>query len=405
MKGGLDGGSWAVQQLAGLLASISAYSDEQAMLTGAAHRIAEAIDAEVCALVTADGQIPIAIGFPADEIPVAALHEVVVADGGKIDVAGLGTLRAKVVELTHVPVTTVVLARSSSELTQDDLHLVRAMGQALTLALELRRTADRERSLRQRSETQATALRRANTALQEASRTKDMIISVASHELRTPLTSILGFASTLRKRGDMIDPETQRSYLEIVERQGQRLLHLIDDLLTVGRIEAGRASVQPDDVPLVATLRELMAATHQSVTVSGPASAVAAVDPGHLEQIVLNMVTNAEKYGAPPIEVEAAPDGDRIEVAVVDAGDGVPESFVPQLFERFSQASSGESRVSRGTGLGLAIVRGLAEANGGSARYERADSRTRFVVTLPAGRPADRPADEPSSATAATSHP
>lgn len=387
MAAGLDGGSWAVQQLAGLLAGISSYSDEESMLTGAAHRIAEAIDAEVCALVTAAGDVPAAIGFPADEVPVTTLREIVAADGGKIEVAGLGTLRAEVVELAHEPVTSVVLARSSSELTQDDRHLVRAMGQALTLALDLRATAERERSLRQQSEAQAAALRQANDALQEVSRTKDMIISVASHELRTPLTSILGFASTLRERGDQIDSETRRSYLDIVERHGQRLLHLIDDLLTVGRIEAGRTRAQPEDVPVVAALRGLMAATHESVTVTGPTSAVAAVDPGQLDQILLNLVTNAEKYGAPPVEVEVVTAGDRIEVAVVDAGDGVPESFVPRLFERFSQASSGESRVSRGTGLGLAIVRGLTEANGGSARYERVDDHTRFVVDLPAGRP------------------
>lgn len=389
MASGLDGGSWAVQQLAGLLAGISSYSDEQSMLTGAAHRIAEAIDAEVCALVTTDGDVAAAIGFPADEVPVTVLHEIVAADGGKLDVAGLGRLRAEVVELDHEPVTSIVLARSSSALTQDDLHLVRAMGQALTLALDLRSTAERERSLRQQSEAQAAALRQANDALQEVSRTKDMIISVASHELRTPLTSILGFASTLRERGDQIDSETRRSYLDIVERHGQRLLHLIDDLLTVGRIEAGRTSVKAEDVPVVAALRGLMAATHESVTVTGPTSAVAAVDPGHLDQILLNLVTNAEKYGAPPIAIEVVATADQVEIAVVDAGDGVPESFVPRLFERFSQASSGESRVSRGTGLGLAIVRGLVEANGGSARYERADDRTRFVVALPVGGPVD----------------
>lgn len=385
MPSALDGHSWAVQQLAGLLSGISAYGDESTMLTGAAHRIAEAIDAEVCALVTADGEVPTAIGFPVDEVPLDALRELVATEGGKLDVTGLGKIRAHVVHLTQAPVTSIVVARSSNELTQDDLHLVRAMGHALALALELRATADRERTLRQRSEAQAEALRNANAALQEAGRTKDMIIAVASHELRTPLTSILGFASTLRERGDVLDGETQRAYLDIVGRQGQRLLHLIDDLLTVGRIEAGRASTQPEDVPVVDAVRTLMVASDTGIPVAGPRSTVTTVDPGHLDQIVLNLVTNAQKYGAPPIEIEITSTPDAVQIAVIDAGDGVPESFVPKLFERFSQASSGESRVSRGTGLGLAIVRGLADANGGQARYERVDGHTRFVVTLPVG--------------------
>lgn len=396
MSIGLDGHSWAVQQLAGLLAGISAYGDQRAMLTGAAHRIAEAIDAEVCALVTDDGEVPTAIGFPADEVPVAALRELVTAEGGKLEVIGLGTVRAEVVHLTQTPVRSIVVARSSNELTPDDLHLVRAMGQALALALELRATADRERTLRERSEAQAEALRHANAALEEAGRTKDMIISVASHELRTPLTSILGFASTLRERGDVIDRETQRAYLDIVGRQGQRLLHLIDDLLTVGRIEAGQARTQPTDVPVVDAVRALMVSSDTGIPVSGPTSATARVDPGHLDQIVLNLVTNAQKYGAAPIEVEIARNGDGVEIAVVDAGDGVPESFVPKLFERFSQASSGESRVSRGTGLGLAIVRGLTGANEGHARYERTDGRTRFVVALPVTRAMPAPTRSPT---------
>lgn len=393
MTAGLDGGSWAVQQLAGLLAGISSHDQAQTMLTGAAHRIAEAIDAEVCALITAAGTIETAIGFPAEEIPADGLLEVVAEDGGKVDVAGLGRIRAEVVDLTAGGITSIVVARSSSGLDRDDLHLVRAMGQALNLALDLRATAERERELRQRSEAQAEELRRANDALEEAGRTKDMIIAVASHELRTPLTSILGFASTLREHADAIDLGTRDTYLEIIERHGQRLLHLIDDLLTVGRLEAGQAAPQPEDVPVVSALRALVASTDTRIPVAGPTSVVAAVDPGHLEQMVINLITNAHKYGAPPIEIEVTTSRDQVEVTVVDAGEGVPESFVPELFERFSQASSGESRVSRGTGLGLAIVRGLAEANGGSARYERVTGRTRFTVALARGVPLGDPVD------------
>ena len=384
MGGGLDSGSWAVQQLAGLLAGISSYDDEAAMLTGAAHRIAEAVDAEVCAVVAADDEVQVAIGFPADDVPRAALRAVVAGDGGDLVVAGLGAVPTAVVDLGDEHAQHLVLARSSSRLTPTDLHLVRSMGQVLTLALQLRRTADRERELRERSEAQAEALRRANAALLEASRTKDMVISVASHELRTPLTAILGFTSTLRERADVLDPESHATYLDIIASQGNRLLRLIDDLLTVGRIEAGRTHPRRTTVPVVAALRVLTSAHSAPVEVRGPTRAAATVDPGHLDQIMLNLLANAQKYGDPPVWTEVESDGAWVTITVVDAGDGVPEAFVPNLFDRFTQASAGEARVSSGAGLGLAIVRGLVEANGGSVHYERSAGRSRFVVRLPA---------------------
>lgn len=383
MDQGLDSGSWAVQQLAGLLAGISSYDDETAMLTGAAHRIAEAVDAEVCAFVTRDGDIPVAIGFPAGHAPREAIRAVVAADGGDLEVSGIGTVPARVVDLGDDRAARVVLVRSSSGLTPTDLHLVRSMGQVLTLALQLRRTADRERELREQSEAQAEALRRANTALLEASRTKDMVISVASHELRTPLTAILGFTETLRERDDAVDAGSRASYLDIIASQGNRLLRLIDDLLTVGRIEAGRARPQGTPVLVVQALQVLTEQHSAEVEVHGPRDAVALVDPDHLDQIVLNLLTNAQKYGAPPVWVEVEDDAEQVSVAVIDAGPGVPEQFVPNLFDRFTQASSGEARLGSGAGLGLAIVHGLAEANDGSVDYERAAGRSRFVVRLP----------------------
>lgn len=383
MGEGLDSGSWAVQQLAGLLAGLSAYHDEAAMLTGAAHRIAEAVDAEVCAVVCQDDRIPAAIGFPDHQVPLDALRAAVAADGADLEVPGLGTVRAHVVDLGEEGADHVVVARSNSPLTATDLHLVRSMGQVLNLALQLRRTADRERRLREQSEAQASALRRANTALVEASRTKDMVISVTSHELRTPLTAILGFTSTLRERSELLDEDSRATYLDIIASQGNRLLRLIEDLLTVGRIEAGRAHPQPAAVAVVPALRVALAG-EDAVTVHGPVEELAEVDTRHLDQIILNLVANATKYGRAPVRVEVERAGPAVSIAVVDAGDGVPDEFVPQLFDRFTQASSHMTRASSGAGLGLAIVRGLAEANGGSVDYQRVASRTRFVVRLPA---------------------
>ena len=374
---------WAVQQLAGLLASISNYDDEQRMLMGATHRIAEAVDAEVVAIVTDDGRVPSTIGFPANAVPTDRLVELVAAGGGPVAVAGLGELELRVVELGTSPGVHVLLGRSSSPLAADELHLVRSMTQVVDLAIELRRAADRERELRQHSEQQAEELRAANEALVEASAAKDAIISVASHELRTPLTSILGFAVTMLEHEDQLAPRRRREFLEVIERQGRRLLRLIDDLLTVGRIESGHLEVRTERIAVRTAAGEALRSLGRDVPLTGGDDLRVLADPDQLEQVIVNLVTNAEKYGAPPISVEMGGDERTVEVAVVDHGPGVPDSFVPHMCERFTQASTGEARESTGAGLGLAIVDGLAAANGGEVVYERVDNRTRFVVRLP----------------------
>lgn len=353
------------------------------MLIGATHRIAEAVDAEVVAMVTEDGRVPATIGFPADAVPTEQLVEIAGAGGGTVEVAGLGELELRVVDLGRSPGVHVLLGRSGAPLTADELHLVRSMTQVVDLALELRGAADRERALRQHSERQAKELRAANEALREASAAKDAIISVASHELRTPLTSILGFAVTMRDHDRELAPRQRHEFLEVIERQGRRLLRLIDDLLTVGRIESGRVEVRAERIAIGEAARQVVRSLGRDVALTGRDDLRVLVDPDQLEQVLLNLLTNAEKYGAPPITVEVAGTDDTVEVAVIDHGPGVPDSFVPHMFERFTQASAGATREASGAGLGLAIVDGLAAANGGEVVYERDGGRTRFVVRLP----------------------
>ncbi|MGH2678216.1 MAG: sensor histidine kinase, partial [Actinomycetota bacterium] len=104
------------------------------------------------------------------------------------------------------------------------------------------------------------------------------------------------------------------------------------------------------------------------------------VDPDHLEQILMNYVSNAMRYGRPPVRIDAGRRDRFVEIVVADSGSGVPPAFVPRLFEEFAQAG----RSGTGTGLGLSIVLGLARAQGGDAWYEAGEPGARFCVRLPA---------------------
>jgi signal transduction histidine kinase len=106
------------------------------------------------------------------------------------------------------------------------------------------------------------------------------------------------------------------------------------------------------------------------IGISCPPGLRISADRDHLQQILVNFVGNAFKYGEPPISIEAREAGDWIELVVCDQGEGVPESFVPKLFDKFAQAQTGSTRNAKGTGLGLSIVRGLARAQHGEAWYE-----------------------------------
>jgi signal transduction histidine kinase len=150
----------------------------------------------------------------------------------------------------------------------------------------------------------------------------------------------------------------------------------------MSKIEAGALEVRPEPVDVTEALRQAVSAfADQEITVEAEGGLRAMADPDHVEQIMINYVTNALKYGRPPIRVEARRSHRWVEVSVTDSGDGVPGDFVPRLFEKFAQA--GRIRSGAGTGLGLSIVRGLARAQGGDAWYEPAEPGARFCVRLP----------------------
>ncbi|MEY2475982.1 MAG: hypothetical protein QOG87_1297 [Actinomycetota bacterium] len=250
------------------------------------------------------------------------------------------------------------------------------------LAQQVGRVAERELASR--------ALEAVNNELRLADQLKSDFVSMASHELRTPLTSILGFSSTLRDYWDATSDEDKLDYLDVIDRQARRLSRLVNDLLAMSRIESGKLDVRRTRVDVSELARAAVSGLGDAavaVEVTGPPHLDVAADPDHVEQIVVNFVGNALKYGDPPITVQLVDAGDTVEVRVCDAGEGIPAEFVPQLFEKFAQASTGSTRGASGTGLGLSIVRGLARANGGETWFEpNQPTGAVFGVRLPAWR-------------------
>ena len=229
------------------------------------------------------------------------------------------------------------------------------------------------------------ALEQAFTELEEMNELKSRFVAIASHELRTPLTSIYGFATTLLARWDQLDATQKRTFLATIEEQAARLKRIVDDVLVLSRVEARKVPGLAREVDVAAAAvrvaEELGVSEVTTFDVEGDAPACA--EPDHVHRILLNLLGNSIEYGAPPYAVASRADERLVVVSVSDTGEGVPPTFVPHLFDTFTQAANG-SDAGHGTGLGLAIVRGLAEAAGGTAWYEPNEPRgARFCVSLP----------------------
>lgn len=221
-----------------------------------------------------------------------------------------------------------------------------------------------------------------NEELQAVNHAMRDFVAVASHDLRGPLTAILGFASTMTEHWDTIPDADKRGFVSIISRQASQLNRMVDDLLTVSRIEAGALDTHVEAVRLRNATERVIEdfSQHASeIRVALPDGLAVLADPDHLQRILTNYVSNALKHGAPPVEVVAQAAGEWVEIRVRDSGEGVPEQFVPRLFGKFARANGGE-----GTGLGLSIVQGLARANGGETWYEPNRPRgSCFAVRLP----------------------
>ncbi len=235
------------------------------------------------------------------------------------------------------------------------------------------------------------ALRRANARLRELDKLKDQFVSLVSHELRTPITSITGFVELLS--GEQLD-DTQMEYLAIVSLNAERLLLLVDDLLTLAQIETEgmRVTREPTDLGQLvrrsaAGLGPLAEKAGLSFDCAVPDEPVQVVgDPLRLAQLLDNLVGNAVKYTkAGGVRVTLERNGRSATVTIDDDGIGIPADEQAKLFTRFFRASTATDAGVRGSGLGLAITKAIAEAHGGSIAVESAVGRgTTVRVVLPA---------------------
>jgi PAS domain S-box-containing protein len=215
------------------------------------------------------------------------------------------------------------------------------------------------------------------------------LIAVAAHDLRSPLVSIIGFSTILSEKWATLSEKDRQKYMAIIDRKSRTMSALIDDLLTVSRIESGALDTQPELIALGEAISQCLETTSDDkvdVSVSCSPDLVVYADPQHLGRIIDNYLRNALQHGEAPVRIDVTKLGDRIEIRVLDHGAGVPPEFEPRLFDKFARAVTPGTKGKDGTGLGLSIVRGLAEANGGQARYEpNAPHGSCFIVELPAG--------------------
>lgn len=223
---------------------------------------------------------------------------------------------------------------------------------------------------------------------------RDFVANV-SHELKTPVTSIKGFVETLLD-GAMHDPEDAERFLRIVASQADRLSGIIDDLLTLSRVEqeAEKAEVLLERGPLDEVLRAAVDACRLKadeknvrIELACEEGLEARRNPPLLEQAVVNLIDNAVKYSAEgqTVRVEAGRTGGEIAIRVTDQGCGIPRQHLDRVFERFYRVDKARSRKLGGTGLGLSIVKHIAQAHGGRATVESAVGQgSTFAVCLPA---------------------
>jgi signal transduction histidine kinase len=258
-------------------------------------------------------------------------------------------------------------------------------------AVEQERLLAAERAARSEAEAAERLLTEQNERLRELDRMKDEFVSLVSHELRTPLTSIRGYLELLLDDHGLT--EEQQRFLSVVDRNSQRLLELVGDLLFLAQVDAGRLLIEQDEVDLEQVVRQAVEASRPlaeareiELTTSVTSVPPLVGDHARLAQVLDNLVSNALKFTAAGgrVMVALAPREGQAVVEVRDTGIGIPLEEQSKLFERFFRSSLATDNAIPGTGLGLAITRAIVERHGGRISVESEEGRGTLVrVELP----------------------
>jgi len=288
------------------------------------------------------------------------------------------------------------------------LPLLLTAGFALGAMAQQRRTHQVERELlAQIAEDRSRALAEEQALvarLREVDLAKSEFVAVASHEFRTPLASILGVLSTLRTHGDSLEPSLREELLAGAETQALRLARLVDDLLTVSRIEDGalRLDMQPVETDWLVSQAIQVSRTRDRVRAELGGVQKIRCDADQMVRVLTNLIDNARKYSPPEgaIFVTVTEGPSTVSVSVRDEGPGIPKERRAEVFDRFRRL--GERPEKPGAGLGLYITRCLVEAHGGTIRVDEAPGGgADFNFTIPQAE-GEQPvsADRPAAATA-----
>lgn len=311
-----------------------------------------------------------------------------------VEGAGDLTLRSGLVDVKPKTLILVPISRNDSvraviELAlvrpwrDDDRKLLELATETIGITLEVAERRAAARQLLQKTQHQAHELERASAALEErakelarASAYKTQFLTGMSHELRTPLNAIIGFSEIMYDQSVPLDAETTHEYLGDILTSGRHLLQLINDVLDLAKVEAGKLEFHPEPLELEKVVSEVLAvlkttAAKQQVDVSidiDPQVGSLVLDASRLKQVLYNYLSNALKFTPPrgKVTVRARREGtDRVRIEVEDSGVGIAADDIARLFGDFQQTSEG-ARKSDSSGLGLALTKRIVEAQGGT---------------------------------------
>ncbi|HJP89421.1 MAG TPA: response regulator [Candidatus Limnocylindrales bacterium] len=272
---------------------------------------------------------------------------------------------------------------------EDDEELLRLLAERTWRAVE------RDDAIRERE--------RLITELRAASAAKSDFLAAMSHELRTPLNAIIGFSELLLDGPEVAQPDRVKEFSGHIHGSGLHLLELINEVLDLARVEAGRPDLRPSAFDLAPLLAETIAAMRPlaerkslTFTLETPGELPLVADPARMRQVVFNLVSNAIKFtpSGGRVTVRGSTAGEFVMLSVEDTGVGIEDVDLQRVFEAFEQVRTGGSQ--EGTGLGLALTRRLVEAHGGTIEVASQVGRgSRFTVRLPSSGAVSAPASAP----------